>query len=347
MRLTKVHWQDATKLAISLVLFYWLALAANWELAHYGALAIVLIGMNATDASLKKGLLRVAGTAVGVIVGLSVLALFAQDRWTGMLFFSGYLVLVSYFMLASRYAYAWFVAGFVPTVVWGDTYMNAHNAFYFGTYRFLETAAGVAIYTMVAMILWPRLTPPVNGPTGDAKTAIRSLATWDTDRFMQALFPGFCFAVAFVFWVVCDPPTGQKIPMMAGILGLMMLLTKAKPIPMLLLLLGSTIFAVAPVYLFVMPHLTAGPELLLLVFIYACTFSLLGSRWPSVKTMPLVAFVMTVDISNQQTYSFMGIVNAVMMYLLAQGLVTLVYLLRFPDQTAESATHLAASSSRS
>lgn len=329
MPLTKEQWQDALKLALSLVLFYWVALAANWKLPQYGALAIVLIGMGAADASLKKGLLRVGGTAIGVVIGLAMLAVFAQDRWIGMVVFSSYIVFVSYFLLASRYAYAWFVAGFVPIVVWGDTYMNAQNAFYFGTYRYLETATGVVIYTIVAMVLWPRSTPD----TASATAAKPCRITLDFQRLCRAVYPGICFAVGFIFWVVCDPPTGPKIPMMAGILSMMMLLTKAKPLPMLLLLLGSTIFAVAPVYLFVMPHLSTGPELLTLIFLYALTFTLLGDRWPAIRTMPLVAFVMTAGISNQQSYAFMGIVNGAMMYLLAQGIVTLVYLLRLPETT--------------
>ncbi len=332
MRLTKAHWQDALKLSISLVLFYWLALANDWELPQYGALAIVLVGMGAADASLKKGLLRVAGTAVGVAIGLLMLGLFAQDRWGAMLFFAGYLVLVTYNMLGSRYAYAWFVAGFVPAIVWADTYMNVQNSFYFGTYRYLETATGVVIYTIVAMVLWPRSTPTPAPPSADTPTRF----TIDTRRLRQACLPGICFCVGFVFWVTCDPPTGPKIPMMAAIFAMMLLLIKAKPIPILISLLASTLFAVAPVYLFIMPHLSTGTELLTLVFVYTCTYSLIGARWPATKTQPLVTFVMMTGISNQQSYSFMGIVNGTLMFLLAQGIVTLVYVLRLPEQTAET-----------
>ena len=150
------HLQQAFKLALSLVLFYWIALSANWELPKYGALAIVLISLGSTRASLQKGLLRIVGTTFGVAVGFLLLGLFAQDRFMLMLFIALYLVLVGYFMLASEYVYAWFVAGFVPLVVWADTYMNVENAFYFGTYRYFETTVGVAIYTLVCMAWQPR-----------------------------------------------------------------------------------------------------------------------------------------------------------------------------------------------
>ena len=46
--------------------------------------------------------------------------------------------------------------------------------------------------------------------------------------------------------------------------------------------------------------------------------------------MPLVCFVIMTGISNQQTYSFIAIVNSAMMFLMAQGIVALVYLLSKP-----------------
>jgi len=313
------------------VLFYWIALAANWNLPQYGALAIVLISLDTARASWRKGVLRIVGTSVAVLVGWLLLAMFGQDRWMTMLFIASYLVVISYFMLASQYAYAWCVAGFVAVIVWADTYMNIPQAFYFGTYRYLETVVGVIIYTAIRLLLWPRGSdvPDTVQQTSAQQTRPHHVRL-DTERLINALFPALCFVAAFLFWIVADPPLGPKIPMLAAVFGLLTLLTKANPISLLVVLIASTLLAVPPVYLFIMPNLSGG-ELFALIFVYSFLFSLAGSRWPALKTMPLVCFVMMTGISNQQTYSFIAIVNSAMMFLMAQGIVALVYLLYKPD----------------
>jgi uncharacterized membrane protein YccC len=153
---TVFHLQQAFKLALSLALFYWLALSMNWDVPRYGALAIVIVSLGTSGASIEKGILRVVGTTVGVAVGFLILSLFNDDRWATMLAFAAYITGIGYFMQASRYSYAWYVAAFVPLVVWADNYPNFDSAFYFGTFRYLNTTVGVLIYTMVDLVFWPR-----------------------------------------------------------------------------------------------------------------------------------------------------------------------------------------------
>ena len=59
-------------------------------------------------------------------------------------------------MQTSRYPYAWFVAGFLPSLVWATTYGKVDNAFHYAIFRYLETSAGIVIYTLVSTLLWPR-----------------------------------------------------------------------------------------------------------------------------------------------------------------------------------------------
>lgn len=151
-----IHLREAFKLALSLALFYWLALWMNWDMPKYGALAIVLISLGTTGASLHKGAMRLVGTTAGLAVGLFGLALFAQDRWLNLLYLAAYLVVIGYYMPVSRYGYAWFVAGFLPPLVWATTYGKVDNAFHYAIFRYLETSAGIIIYTLVSALLWPR-----------------------------------------------------------------------------------------------------------------------------------------------------------------------------------------------
>ncbi len=152
----RTNLQESFKLALSVVLFYWLAFWMNWDMPKYGGMAIALISLDTTGASLRKGLMRIIGTMLGLAVGFVVLAWFAQDCWRNMLFLAFYYVVISYFMLGSRYSYAWCVAGFLPALIWAETYMNVRFAFHYALFRYLETTAGVVIYTLVSALIWPR-----------------------------------------------------------------------------------------------------------------------------------------------------------------------------------------------
>ncbi len=66
---TVMNMQQAFKLALSMTLLYWLALSLNWDLPKYGALAIALISLDTTGASLHKGIMRIVGTTVGLARG--------------------------------------------------------------------------------------------------------------------------------------------------------------------------------------------------------------------------------------------------------------------------------------
>lgn len=148
--------QQSFKLALSMMLLYWLALWMNWDMPKYGGLAIALISLDTTGASLRKGILRMIGTTVGLAVGMLGLALFAQSGALTLLYHAFYLIIVGYFIQTSRYPYAWFVAGFLPTLVWATTYGKIDNAFHYATFRYLETSAGIVIYTLVSITFWPQ-----------------------------------------------------------------------------------------------------------------------------------------------------------------------------------------------
>jgi len=139
-----------------MALLYWLALWMNWDMPKYGGLAIALISLDTTGASLLKGILRMVGTTAGLAVGLLGLALFAQNEWLTLLYNASYLIFIGYFLQTSRYPYAWFVAGFLPTLVWATTYGKVDHAFHYAIFRYLETSAGIIIFTLVSINFWPK-----------------------------------------------------------------------------------------------------------------------------------------------------------------------------------------------
>ena len=152
----KVQLQEAFKLALSMVLFYWLALTMDWDLPKFGALAIVIISLSTTGASLNKGVMRVVGTGLGALAGFVLLSWFSQSSLGMLLATAAWLVFVGYFLQTARSGDTWFNAGFLAVAVWSSSYMKIDTAFHFATTRFLETAAGVLIFTVVSALLWPR-----------------------------------------------------------------------------------------------------------------------------------------------------------------------------------------------
>lgn len=343
------HLQQAFKLALSLVLFYWLALSLNWDLPKYGALAIVLVSLDTAGASIWKGMMRVIGTTVGVAVGFLVLGLFCHDRWATMLALAGYLTVVGYFIQQSQYKYAWFVSAFVPLTVWASTYPNFETAFYFGTFRWLETTVGVLVYTTVSTVVWPRgigdqLATPVAMGVASQQAASESSGTtrrfqplvWDVQRFLKALFIPATFIAAFLFWILANPPAGPLVVMFATVLALIQLQTPHNPIVLPAVLVLTVVFVIGPVYCLVMPSLSTGTELMALVFVFAMLFGYLGGKSPVLKMAPMVMFVTTTGISNDQQYSFTALITASMMLVLAAIVMAVVYVLFFAPRPEPS-----------
>ena len=151
-----VRLQEAFKLALSLMLFYWLALYMDWDLPKFGALAIVVTSLSTSGASLSKGVMRVVGTGIGALAGFVLLSWFSQSPLGMLLAVAVYLVFVGYFLQTTRQGDTWFNAGFLAVAVWSSSYMKVDTAFHFATNRFLETAAGVLLFTLVSALLWPR-----------------------------------------------------------------------------------------------------------------------------------------------------------------------------------------------
>ncbi len=152
----QVQLQEAFKLALSMMLFYWLALYMDWDLPKYGALAIVVTSLSTSGASLNKGIMRVVGTGIGALAGFVLLSWFSQDPFGMLLGTAAYLVFVGYFIQTTRQGDTWFNAGLLAISVWSSSYMQVDTAFHFATTRFLEATAGVLLFTIVSALFWPR-----------------------------------------------------------------------------------------------------------------------------------------------------------------------------------------------
>ena len=172
-----IQLQDAFKLALSMMLFYWLTLYMDWDMPQYGALAIVVTSLSTSGASLNKGIMRVSGTGLGALAGFVLLSWFSQSPLGMLLATAVYVTFVGYFIQTARQSDTWFNAALIAVAVWSSSYMKVDTAFHFATTRFLETAAGVLLFTIVSALFWPR--------TSGAALQRQGQAIWEG---LQALF---------------------------------------------------------------------------------------------------------------------------------------------------------------
>ena len=94
------------------------------------------------------------GTVLGAVIGLSLIALFPQDRMLYLLAVSIAVSILLYLYNAYQGDSTLFMLAAVVTLMvfnGGD----ADGAFLYGVDRTLLTAFGVLVYTLVASFLWP------------------------------------------------------------------------------------------------------------------------------------------------------------------------------------------------
>jgi hypothetical protein len=145
----------ATKTALSLTLAYLIPMAMGWSQPSTAATTVMLIAATGmVSDSLQKGVLRVLGTVVGAVIGLSLIALFPQDRMVYLLAASIAVSIAIYLYNAYQGDSTVFMLTAVVTLMvfnGGD----AEGAFLYGVDRAFMTAFGVVVYTVVASVLWP------------------------------------------------------------------------------------------------------------------------------------------------------------------------------------------------
>jgi len=127
-----------------------------------------MISLATVGQSMNKAALRMFGTLVGIVVALTLIALFAQERWAFILFLSVFAGFCAYMMSGSWHAYLWHVSAFVCVIVCMEVGPDAANAFQTAILRAQETGLGILVYSLVTIFLWPsRSTAAFNTSTTD------------------------------------------------------------------------------------------------------------------------------------------------------------------------------------
>src|SRR5262249_12507150 len=145
----------AVKTALAIVLAYGVALSMDWGHSYWAAFAVAFCTLSTVGESLNKGLLRLSGTLLGSLAAVTLIALFAQDRWLfliGMTIFTGFL---SYMMSGTSRWYFWQVAGLSVPLIALSGGADSVNDFETVVTRTEETALGLVSYSLVWLLIWP------------------------------------------------------------------------------------------------------------------------------------------------------------------------------------------------
>jgi len=147
--------KDAFKIALAMVIAYAIALSQGWGTPFWAGFAVAFCGLTGVGESLNKGMLRVFGTLFGAVTGLTLLALFPQDRWAFMIAMSLFVAFCTYMMGGTTRWYFWFMAGITVPIVAVTAEPNALYDFNRAVLRTQQTTLGIVVYTLVSILIWP------------------------------------------------------------------------------------------------------------------------------------------------------------------------------------------------
>lgn len=168
----------AVKASLSLVLVYMIAFWQGWSNITPALVTIMLIAsVGSVGDSVFKGMLRVAGTVIGGVLGMTLIALFPQERMAYLLALSVLVTLVLYLARAFKGDTTVFMLTAMTMMM---TFSNGEvdDVFLTGIDKVFMTVFAIAVYTLVGMLLWPVHTKDERiSYAGDITKTLHSLFT--------------------------------------------------------------------------------------------------------------------------------------------------------------------------
>jgi len=322
--------REAIKVGLAMTVAFYLPLRFEWMSASWPAISVALISLPTAGQSLQKGLLRIGGTLLAFVASLFVLGLFTQQRWAFLLAFSLYLAFVTYKMTGRNGQYFWFCAAFVAMMI-ATAGPGDGNAFEFAAYRTMETIAGVAIWTVISVLLWPRWTPRATTDPADAPEPIRGplgLPVIDPDRARATVLVVVSMWAASLIWIYFNPPGHSAwysfVPTLALVAAQNPQARFSLLRPLLYAYLAALFF-----YVFLMPQMSSFLQLG--AFLFGLTFVAAYYFTGIARVAIYLSMCNMLGITNQQTYDFAARANTLLFTGLGVLLVVaLTYITRSP-----------------
>ncbi len=154
------RFKSAFRVALAMVITYGISLAMDWDKAFWAALSVIFCSLATTGQSVNASIDRILGTAAAAVLALVTIALFPQDRWPFLLSLSAVIAVCSYHLTANTPRKAiWFNAAFnLPIIAFMGESSGAISptTFDLAILRVQQTTLGAVVYSVVAMLVWPR-----------------------------------------------------------------------------------------------------------------------------------------------------------------------------------------------
>ena len=162
--------KESIKTALAMTIAYGIALSMDWDKAMWAGFTVAMISLSTIGQSINKAALRVLGTLVAVVVSLTLLAWFPQDRWLLIVSVVALVGVCTYMMGGPRHQYFWHVLAFVTVIIIMSSSADPELAFNTAVLRAQETGLGVLVYGLVSVFLWP------NDSRADFEAAVKKYA---------------------------------------------------------------------------------------------------------------------------------------------------------------------------
>ncbi len=151
------RFKHAFKVALAMVITYGIAMSMDWEKPFWAGISVIFCSMATAGESIDRGVQRVVGTALAAAAALTLIALFPQERWLFLLAMSAFIAVCTYFWAGwSRNSFIWLNAGFNLPIVALLGEGLAASTFDMAILRTQQTGLGVVVYSLVAVLVWPR-----------------------------------------------------------------------------------------------------------------------------------------------------------------------------------------------
>lgn len=147
--------KSALKLSLAMIIAYGIALWMDWDRPYWAGLAIANCSLTSFGESVNKGVLRLGGTMLAVVVALTLISVFPQERWLFIGALGAWVAFCSYMMIGTSRFYFWQVAGFVVPILAVNGGADPVSDFGTVVLRSQQTVLGVLCFSLVYALLWP------------------------------------------------------------------------------------------------------------------------------------------------------------------------------------------------
>lgn len=148
--------KEAIKAALSIVIAICLALWFQWEKPYWAAIAVAVMALNESFAhSINKGHNRLMGTLLGTGYAFSLIAMFSQDRFLFLTFFTLFLGVCIFMSSDEKYGYIFSIGFAVCSIISCMGGFDSQVTFYFAVLRIQETLLGIITFSIIYRLVWP------------------------------------------------------------------------------------------------------------------------------------------------------------------------------------------------